>query len=378
MRASVLWAAACFLPTSGSPLTFHPPVLLGGGINLTLGNGTVLRLHANETNTGFFYALNETHLFGQYGEAEFQLSSRDPFVESFDQGQTWQPAAQSEPSCDLNKPPYKSVCFQNELVPLQTGGFYSLSGNGPFWEGPTVPAGPPPWTEFSSPWRGSYSATGPAGALNMSLLDEPVWFSGIPESRGVWPRCFPGGLLERSIFTYAVTQLPATGEVMAAVLLCDSPQVKQTWGTAAEPTNLSAPSLVAFTSSADGSGNWSYKGVIMDARTMVPQDTVRGLTGEAALAVLADGKTVIAIARTDGDCTCGMARVGPEQQAECGIYRYYYQAYSSDGGRSWSTPRPITGAGCVRPHLLSFGSAGGLVLSGGRICVENQTGLYLL
>ena len=63
----------------------------------------------------------------------------------------------------------------------------------------------------------------------------------------------------------------------------------------------------------------------MDARTMVPQDTVRGLTGEAALTVLADGKTVMAIARTDGDCTCGMARVGPEQQPECGIYRYYYQ-----------------------------------------------------
>ena len=88
---------------------------------------------------------------------------------------------------------------------------------------------------------------------------------------------------------------------------------------------------------------------------MVPQDTVRGLTGEAALTVLADGKTVMAIARTDGDCTCGMARVGPEQQPECGIYRYYYQAYSSDGGQSWSTPRPIHGAGCVRPHLLSFG-----------------------
>ena len=54
-----------------------------------------------------------------------------------------------------------------------------------------------------------------------------------------------------------------------------------------------------------------------------------------------------------------------------------YQAYSSDGGQSWSTPRPIHGAGCVRPHLLSFGSAGGLVLSGGRICVENRTGLYI-
>ena len=96
---------------------------------------------------------------------------------------------QSQPSCDLNKPPYKSLCFQNELVPLRPGeGFYSLSGNGPFWGGPSVPATPPPWTSFSSPWRGTYAATGPAGALNMSLRDEPVVFGGIPESRGVWLR----------------------------------------------------------------------------------------------------------------------------------------------------------------------------------------------
>ena len=61
-------------------------------------------------------------------------------------------------------------------------------------------------------------------------------------------------------------------------------------------------------------------------------------------------------------------------------------------GRTWSTPRAVHGAGCVRPHLLSFGppvpppagggprpsgGGGGLVLSGGRLCVENRTGLYL-
>ena len=339
----------------------------------------VLRLHANETNTGFFYALNATHLFGQYGEAEFQLSSRVPFVESFDAGQSWQPAAQSTPSCSLSGAAWQSVCFQNALVPLTSGGFYSLQGNGPLWGGPSVSESAPPWTNFSSPWRAQYAATGAGGSLNMAVRNEGVVFGGIPEERAVWPLCSTGGLFERSIFTYAVVAHPSSDEVVAAVLLCDSPHTKQLWGTAAEPTNLSAPSLVAFASPADGSGNWSYRGVIMDARMMVPQDTVRGLTGEAALAVLADGKTLVAIVRTDGDCTCGMARVGPGQQPECGIYRYYYQAYSADGGRSWSKPRPIRGAGCVRPHLLSFGglAGGGLVLSGGRICVENMTGLFI-
>jgi hypothetical protein len=133
------------------------------------------------------------------------------------------------------------------------GGFYSLQGNGPFWGGPSV-SGDPPWTSFSSLWRAQYTATGRGGSLNMSVQNQGLVFSGIPADRAVWPLCFPGGLLERSIFTYAVAALPSRNEVVAAVLLCDSPHTKQTWGTKAEPTKLSAPSLVAFASPADGSG----------------------------------------------------------------------------------------------------------------------------
>ena len=52
----------------------------------------------------------------------------------------------------------------------------------------------------------------------------------------------------------------------------------------------------------------------------------------------------------------------------------------TSGGASWSPPRPIHGAGCARPRLLSLGKAGKaapLLLSGGRLCTENTTDLSL-
>ena len=58
------------------------------------------RLHANETNTGFFYAFDDNNLFGQYGESEFQLSSFDPFVRSTDGGATWFSAG--DYNCNMN------------------------------------------------------------------------------------------------------------------------------------------------------------------------------------------------------------------------------------------------------------------------------------
>lgn len=345
------------LTTSGRApraLRFTAPVFLGSGVNLTLNSGENITLHANETNTGFFYAFDDQHLFGQYGEAEFQLSDVDPFVQSSDGGGSWRSAGAAR-SCNLNNPPYKSACTQNVLVPRPrpagaTGprSFFSLSGNGPFWSGPSV-SGPPPWNKFASSWRAIYSLAADGRSLNTSLLDEPVLFQGIPADRAIWPRCFLDGL-DKSLFTYASTELE--GSAIVAALVCDSPNTTQTWGT-----NLSAPSLVAFASEPGTDGRvWNYRGVIADARTMVPKDTVRGLTAEADLAVLADGKTLLAVMRPDGDCTCAMARSGPEQQLECGIYRYYYQALSSDGGRSWTRPAPMRGIGesSVRHGVAHF------------------------
>lgn len=115
--------------------------------------------------------------------------------------------------------------------------------------------------------------------------------------------------------------------------------------------------------------------MITDAKDMMAQPT-RSLAGnseENDLALMADGKTVMVVMRTDGDCNCA----GATGYGACGIYREYYQSYSSDFGRTWSSATPIPGTGCARPRLLSLGVGRPVLMSGGRRCVANETGLYL-
>ncbi len=47
-----------------------------------------------------------------------------------------------------------------------------------------------------------------------------------------------------------------------------------------------------------------------------------------------------------------------------------------DSGVSWSEPTPINGTGCARPRLLKL-AEGPLLLSGGRLCVEDTKDLSL-
>ena len=60
------------------------------------------------------------------------------------------------------------------------------------------------------------------------------------------------------------------------------------------------------------------------------------------------------------------------------------ESYSKDAGVSWTKARPMTKdrAGCVWPRLVTLGggAAGGpaaTLLSGGRICNEHISGLFL-
>ena len=79
----------------------------------------------------------------------------------------------------------------------------------------------------------------------------------------------------------------------------------------------------------------------------------------------------------DGPCDSGSKKANG---GTGGDYRYYASSISTSGGASWSPPRPIHGAGCARPRLLSLGKAGKaapLLLSGGRLCTENTTDLSL-
>ena len=94
-----------------------------------------------------------------------------------------------------------------------------------------------------------------------------------------------------------------------------------------------------------------------------------------------------------------------------GVYRPYFQSYTRDNGATWEKMTPIQGTGCARPRLLSLGvgcdlrqsfgqlfrtaldsfvsnqapegslllknDSKPLLMSGGRICSENMTGIFV-
>jgi len=86
---------------------------------------------------------------------------------------------------------------------------------------------------------------------------------------------------------------------------------------------------------------------------------------ESDISFLSDRRTLICVIRMDGDANC-----------DTQLYRYFYSARSSDGGRSWSKPAPMQGLGCVRPKLLLLDD-GALLLAGGRMCVEQTKDILL-
>lgn len=112
-------------------------------------------------------------------------------------------------------------------------------------------------------------------------------------------------------------------------------------------------SMLAFVSS--DSYDWRFAGIVANFSSLP------GLyigPNESDLGYLPDGKTLVAVMRMDGHDDCAS-----------GTYRYYYAAYSADGGSTWTRPAPLPGVGCVRPKLLLVPGAP-LILSAGRNCVD--------
>lgn len=144
-------------------------------------------------------------------------------------------------------------------------------------------------------------------------------------------------------------------------------------------------SIVSFISS-DGFA-WRYGGVIANWSSvkgnLTDEDNTRNVLNpvrygpsEIDLTVLSDNRTLLSVVRMDGDDACFHKTVPPhERNAKHTEYRNYAASYSSDGV-SWSAPRPIEGTGCARPKLKKL-TSGVLLLSGGRLCVENKTGIFL-
>ena len=92
---------------------------------------------------------------------------------------------------------------------------------------------------------------------------------------------------------------------------------------------------------------------------------------------MADKKTLLSIERMDGDSRCFSLDVPrADQDANHTTYRNYAASFSTDHGKSWTHPQPIPGTGCARPRIKQL-SGGALLLTGGRLCVENTTGIFL-
>ena len=152
------------------------------------------------------------------------------------------------------------------------------------------------------------------------------------------------------------------------------PHSRQGAGAAAhhDPAEASATSLVVWRS-IDRGQTYTWRATVIDAKDVVPHESTRGPTGEVDLAMTGDGKTVMLVSRIDGDCQCAAA-TGKDR---CGTYRPYFRSLSSDLGVTWSRAVPIPGTGCARPRLLGLGPGRPMLLSGGRMCVANTTGLFV-
>lgn len=104
--------------------------------------------------------------------------------------------------------------------------------------------------------------------------------------------------------------------------------------------------------------NWQYHGVVANASGPGGYPNSTFGPDENDVALLADGKTLLCVMRMDGDSSCST-----------NSYKLYAAIYSHDDGATWSRAVPIPGAGCARPRLLKL-EGGPLILSGGRLCVE--------
>jgi hypothetical protein len=202
--------------------------------------------------------------------------------------------------------------------------------------------------------------------LSYTPLLRPTTIKGVPLSSA----CAPNGTGFGHVNQYGlrlggagVTRLGDGGGYFATAVGC-----LDAWADG-QPTN--AASLLGL-QSADGFA-WQYAGPVLLARDL-PTSYVGPTENDVVL--LPDGKTLMVVARVDGD---GLCTTPTPRGAH---YQEYAAVFSDDLGRSWTKPVSLHGAGCVRPRLLVLPKSAGLrngavLLSGGRLCVQNKTDVLL-
>jgi len=234
------------------------------------------------------------------------------------------------------------------------------------------PLGAPPWTDYVNSHATEYRLAPNGSAVSVNRIARPVRFLGgsLTTHGGcnlIWNRTVSGGI---GFQGHGVTQLPGGQGWLLLAGACI--------GNVSRPDGplrgADALSLVSFRSTDDG-WTWRYTATVADIEEYSWSYYGPG-GGENALAVLADRKTVIAVARWDGNGGCDtIIPDGSPQDPHDGHgpttishYANYYESYSRDSGHTWTPMRKLPAMGCVRPRLLMLSPAGPLVLSGGRAC----------
>lgn len=301
LAVGLLTAGSAPAETSAS-LRFSPPVLLGGTPWLSTKAKT--KLSANESFVDTFFALSDTHLFGQYNY--YGGPGTTPFVVSVDGGRTWNHSSTVCPSvADGWASSDQGLVGHGSATKLR--GFGSLSnGNGPYSFNSTATL------EFSMSEQGELVVATKAGATFTGL---PRPMTGGPNTGGT-RSCMA---YNYSFFNPVASVVLSDGSYLAATIVCFADAPSLPW-----KKTEAARSLVSWAST-DGT-NWRFKGIITDAKDYVPAMTGYGNTEENDMALTSDGKTIMIVMRTDGDGPCHPPSHGMGEQ---GVYRPYFQSYSS-------------------------------------------------
>jgi hypothetical protein len=391
-----LLASCCSAAAAAVTLRFHEPVILAGKFKdpeHKLQPWKPKTLDGNESiGCDSYHALDEKHLFGQYeraGRTNASISTVPteyaPTLFSSDGGASWKfagfTASQGEHAYARSGPA--------ALRTISVG----LAG-----------VGPPPWRTLSTAnfSQTEFSVSSEGTLQTQQIEGKVVTLHGIPEKLAIDPTdCADAG----GFFPPVASTVLPDGSQLLTLSMCTRERTTVTWcevnkNPHCDPTDPTTKtqcdvcfknslSMASFRS-VDGGWDWQYQGMVQEAKDYVPKESTMGNTEEVDLALLPDNQTVMCIIRIDGDCDCHNLHQFPQ----CGTYRPYYQAFSTDMGVSWTHATPIPGSGCARPRLLSFSPNGPkqlatkklekpekktapVLISGGRVCYENITGLFL-
>ena len=354
--------------TTAAGITFSPPVRLGPAG----GAGRPPALSANESKTDNFFSLSPTHIVGMYGQGPPEGAGANmPLVASTDSGRSFHiPGNLSCGGSILTDDGY-GECWEGSLI-AGTGPKPTLFSVGAV-RPPTPPGArptpdgwtKPPWFNFSASVITRFDVAADGAVRWRGRVPQRVDFLGLPI--GAHRGCGLDGL---SLYTSGAVRLPS-GAIVHTAIVC--------WRNVSNPRWQGGKqdqfSIVAFRTTPGQDFVFRYSGTVIDSADLLPWSMFG--PNEHDLTLLADGRTIMAAIRYDGNDDCGTVTHRTPAPFTSTGYTTYYQSFSSDGGSRWSTATPMLGMGSVRPRLHLLRPSGPLLLSGGRFCAEGIGGLFM-